>query len=122
MALDIIELLSDDAGEPKLGSSTVKFKSAGHGLLNSMSGMSAPTDCRQMVFIELPVGLKSATRSPDRDQTAVVLTGALRISAGEGEVRHLKAGEVFRLPQARSSLHTLEVVGDDAVQLMVLLA
>ncbi|MDW3221752.1 MAG: cupin domain-containing protein [Paracoccaceae bacterium] len=84
--------------------------------------MSEPTDCRRMVFVELPVGFKSANRSPDIDQTAVVLSGSLRIMAREDDVRHLEAGQIFSVPKAAGSRHMLEVVGEVPVRLMVLQA
>ena len=90
--------------------------------MGDMAKMSKATECRLMVIVELPVGFKSAARIPDRDQFAVVLNGQLRISAPESEEASLGPGEIFNLPQAESSTHKLEVVGSEAVRLMVLQA
>mgnify|MGYP001817569230 FL=1 len=90
--------------------------------MGDMAKMSKATVCRLMVIVELPVGFKNAARIPDRDQFAVVLNGQLRISAPESKEANLGPGEIFNLPQAESSTHKLEVVGSEAVRLMVLQA
>jgi hypothetical protein len=87
-----------------------------------MAKISETTKCKLMVFVELPVGFKNAAGIPDRDQFAVVLSGTLRISAKEDQVKRLEAGGVFRLPQAENSTHTLEVIGPEPVRMMVLQA
>lgn len=122
LALNLIELLTAPDGQPFLDSSDVEFRSSNNDLMGKMARMSEPTSCRHMVFIELPAGFQSTTRVPDCDQIAVVLSGRLRIVATEGAVRSVQAGEVFRLPQAETSSHTLEVVGQETVTIMVVQA
>lgn len=122
MALSITELLSDEEGQPYLDKSEVRLRVANNDLTGDMAKMSEAKKCQLIVFIELPVGFKSAVRIPDRDQFAVVLNGQLRISAQESEDASLGPGEIFRLPPAASSTHTLEAIGPEAVRLMVLQA
>lgn len=122
MALNLIELLSDEKGHPYLETSEVKFRSCSSDLMGEMAKISELTNFRLTVFVELPAGFKSASRIPDRDQIAVFLSGTLHISAKEDQVKHLEAGGVFRLPQAENSTHTLEAIGPEPVRLMVLQA
>ena len=122
MALNITELLSDESNQPFLETSEVRFRTSNNDLFGDMVKISEATACRLMVYLKLPVGFKSATRVPDRDQTAVVLTGALRVFGTKNDESSLGPGDVFKLPQAKTSTHTLEVVGLEAVHLMVLQA
>ena len=122
MTLSITELLSDEKGQPYIEKSVVRFRVSNNDLTGDMAKISETTKCKLMVFVELPVGFKNAAGIPDRDQFAVVLSGTLRISAKEDQVKRLEAGGVFRLPQAENSTHTLEVIGPEPVRLMVLQA
>lgn len=122
MALNLIELLTDESGQPRLETSDVRFRSSNNDLTGEMAKVSEASDCRLMVFVELPVGFKSSLRIPDRDQMTVVLSGALRITATEDAARRVESGGVFRLPKAECSSHTLEVFGQEAVTMMVLQA
>ncbi|MGA9252419.1 MAG: hypothetical protein WBV71_08230 [Roseobacter sp.] len=121
MNLNITELLSDEEGRPFLNKSDVRLRVSNNDLMGDMAKISEKIDCRLMVYLEWPAGFKSTTRVPDLDQIAVVLSGKLRISAAEEET-FLEPGEVFCLPQAKSSTHILEAVGSEAVRLMVLQA
>lgn len=122
MTFEVIELLSDEEGQPYLGKAEINLRTSNFDLIGDQANMSVPTSCRQIVYLKFPVGFKSASRIPDREQTAVVLTGSLRISANETQAIIAKQGEVFRLPKAKISEHTLEVVGDCPVTLMVMIA
>ena len=122
MALSITELLSDEEGQPYLDKSEVRLRVANNDLMGDMDKISEASKCKLAVFVEFPAGFKSGKRVPDQDQLAVVLSGSLRISAPENEETLLGPGEIFRLPQAAGSTHTLEAIGPEAVRLMVLQA
>lgn len=122
LALTIAELLTNEQGQPFLETSEVRFRTSNNDLVGDMARISEATAWQLMVYLKLPVGFKSATRVPDRDQIAVVLTGALRVFGTENYESCLGPGDVFNLPQAQTSTHTLEVVGAEAVHLMVLQA
>lgn len=104
VAIEILELLSDENGTPSLGSSDIVFHRADHALLNSMAHLSTPIDCRTMVFVELPPGFVSSTRFPDSIQVAVVLNGVLRIAAGNDERIYLKQHATSQSALQRSYL------------------
>jgi quercetin dioxygenase-like cupin family protein len=122
LALNLIDLLTDENGQPYLETLNVKLRTSSNDLAGEMVKISEATNCRLTVFVELPAGFKSTSRIPDRDQIAVVLSGTLRISAKEDQVKRLEAGGVFRLPQAENSTHILEAIGPETVRLMVLQA
>ncbi len=121
MTLKTTELLCSESGASYLGVSEVRFRGGDHNFGDDPAKMSAPVPCQQAVYVEMPCGFSSSHRIPDRDQTAVVLQGELLISTGDQETAHLKAGAVFVLPKAETSNHTLEVLGDVPVVLLVLL-
>lgn len=121
MTLKTTELLCSESGASYLGEAEIQLRRADHGVLNDLAKMSAPLQCQQAVYIEMPIGFHSSRRMPDRDQTAVVLQGELLISSEDHQTAHLKAGAVFSLPKAQTSSHTLEVLGDSPVILLVLL-
>ncbi len=119
MPIDLIELLTGEDGQPRLGLSKIELRTSGTDLVGDQARMSAPFDYGHMVFVEFPAGFKRASRFPDRTQIAVVLSGQMKITANDEESMIVGAGGVFRVPKAESSEHTLEVVGMDSVSLMV---
>lgn len=122
MAIEILELVTDDQDQSSLRSRGVSFRRADHSLTAGMAKLSHETPCSQMVFVELPEGFSSTFRIPDRDQTAVVLSGSLRISASDGGTAVLHPGATFKVPKADRSEHKLEVIGETSVNLMVIMA
>ncbi len=83
--------------------------------------MSSAFGCLHMVFLEFSAGFKHSHRIPDREQFAVVLKGALKVTADDGNGAVVEPGGVLRIPEAEVSEHALEVVGTESVTLMVLL-
>lgn len=122
MPIDLLELLTGEDGQPRLGHSKIELRTSGTDLVGDQARMSKTFGCKNMAFVEFPAGFKRSARIPDRVQIAVVLNGQLKITANDIETAVVGPGGVFRVPKAENSEHTLEVVGMDSVSLMVVVA
>ncbi|MDW4548315.1 cupin [Defluviimonas sp. D31] len=81
--------------------------------------VSASEVARALVYLTLPAGWGGAKhRSPCR-QVAFCLGGRLRVEAGDGEVREIGPGGIWRMEDVDGSGHTTTVVGDEDVRLAI---
>lgn len=81
--------------------------------------VSPREDCRQLLFLVLPVGWGGAKHRSPRRQVAFCLSGRLRVEAGDGEVREFGAGAIWRMEDVSGSGHITTVLGDEDVQLSI---
>ena len=119
MDLSILEILAGEDGLSRFDKSLVEFRSGDHALGEKMPKMSTHENCKLVVFIELPSGFSSQTRSADIDQMVVCLSGKLSIATIDGETQNLVPGDVARLRKVESSTYTMSVVSDAPAHLMV---
>lgn len=119
MSIDLLELLTAEDGQPRLGHSEIELRYSGTDLGNEHARMSTPFNFGRTVFVEFPAYFQHSARIPDRVQIAVVLKGELKITANDEESMVVGPGAVFRVPKAEKSEHALEVVGTNSVSLMV---
>lgn len=120
MELSTLTLFTNDEGTALFEDRAVEFRYSDHGMLSKSALISSPEPCRNFVFAELPVGFEKSDRFADLGRVAVCLSGRVRISAAGDTARELGPGEVFRLLPGPKSSHTISVVGDTPVHLMVL--
>ena len=119
MELKTITLYSDEEGAPQYKEGNVDFRSNDHGMTEKTALISSPEMCRNFQFVELPVGFERCERVADLGQVAVCLAGQLRISCGPEAGHILKAGDILRTEAGPNSLHSIAVIGDVPVHLMV---
>lgn len=115
----MLTLFSDGEGAPQYKEGKVDFRSNDHGMTSKTALISSPEMCRNFQFVELPVGFERGERVADLGQVAVCLSGQLGISNGAEKDHTLGAGDILRLDAGPNSLHTISVIGDVPVHLMV---
>lgn len=81
-----------------------------------MSG-SEPAD--NLLFLTLPAGWGGAKHPSPRRQVAFCLSGRLKVTAGDGEVREVTPGGIWRMEDTEGSGHHSEVIGSDPVELAI---
>ena len=122
VSLNILELLTQPDGLPRMENSSIKFESADHAIIGGMPRISKHENCGWQVFVELAPGFVSEGRSADIDQLFVCLSGVLSIAGSDGVTQNLEPGNIARLRKSDSTVyskHILTVVGEEPVQLMV---
>jgi hypothetical protein len=81
--------------------------------------ISAPEGCSNLLYLVLPAGWGGAQHRSPRRQVAFCLAGRLRVEAGDGEVREIGPGGIWRMEDVTGSGHTTTVLGDTDVQLAI---
>ncbi|MCW3781027.1 cupin domain-containing protein [Defluviimonas salinarum] len=74
---------------------------------------------RALVYLTLPAGWDGAKHRSPRRQVAFCLSGRLRVEAGDGEVREIGPGGIWRMEDVAGSGHTTAVLGDEEVRLAI---
>lgn len=73
----------------------------------------------RVVFLTLPPGWGGEKHRSPRRQIDACLSGRLSIEAGDGAVREIGAGGIWRMEDTRGQGHVSRVVGDAPVELMI---
>lgn len=80
---------------------------------------SVPEACARLRFLALPPGWGGPRHRSPRRQVAFCLMGRMRVEAGDGEVREIGPGGVWRMEDVTGSGHSSAVIGDDEVRLAI---
>jgi len=81
--------------------------------------MSATESCARMLFLTLPVGWGGAKHPSPCRQIGLCLSGRMRVEAGDGEMREIGPGGIWRMEDVTGSGHHSEVIGDVPVKLAI---
>ena len=82
-------------------------------------GMSLSEDCERFLFLTLPAGWSGDKHPSPRRQVAFCLSGRMRVTAGNGEVREIGPGGIWRMEDTTGSGHHSEVLGEESAHLAV---
>jgi len=74
--------------------------------------ISDPEPAKALVFLRLPVGWDEPIHPSPIPQTLICLAGAVRVTASDGEVRDIGAGDVWRMEDLHGKGHHTRVIGD----------
>ncbi len=81
--------------------------------------MSATEPVQNLLYLTLPAGWGGAKHPSPRKQIGFLLSGRVRVEAGDGETREMGAGGIWRMEDTRGSGHTTTIVGDDDVRMAI---
>lgn len=73
---------------------------------------SDPEPAKTLLFLELPPGWDDPAHPSPRRQTLMVLAGEAEVTAGDGEVRRLGPGDVWRMEDTAGQGHRTRVAGE----------
>ncbi|SNS55633.1 hypothetical protein [Tropicimonas sediminicola] len=72
-----------------------------------------------LLYLVLPAGWSGAQHPSPRRQVAFCLAGRLRVVAGDGEVREIGPGGIWRMEDTTGSGHVSSVIGSKNVELAI---
>lgn len=81
--------------------------------------LSDSIDCTRLVYLTLPAGWTGAQHPSPRRQVAFCLGGRLRVEAGDGEVREVEPGGIWRMEDVTGPGHRTAVIGSAPVELAI---
>jgi hypothetical protein len=74
--------------------------------------VSAPEAAKAALFLKLPAGWNEPAHPSPIAQTLVCIAGAVEVTASDGEMRRIGAGDVWRMEDLHDKGHHTRVVGD----------
>lgn len=75
-------------------------------------GLSSYTDTNKLVFFQLPPSWFGDWHPAPKKQFFCCLKGQLEITAGDGQIRRFRPGDVFLLEDTRGNGHQTKVIGE----------
>ena len=107
-----VRLYADSEGVSHFEDVEVQTKSTDFSPPADPADVSEPFSAAQVLFIRLPVGWSGDWHTAPKRQLSFQMEGELWITAGDGETRIFKAGEVRLLEDTFGKGHKTKVAGD----------
>ncbi|MEL6979384.1 MAG: cupin [Pseudomonadota bacterium] len=76
-------------------------------------------DAKRMLFLILPKGWTGRMHASPARQVAILLSGAIRVEAANGDAREIKAGGIWRMEDTEGPGHRTLVISDEDVRLAI---
>jgi len=74
--------------------------------------ISDPEVASGLIYLSLPAGWTGKKHATPRAQVLFCLQGRMRVEAGDGSVREIGAGDIWRMEDTGGSGHTTSVISD----------
>ena len=117
----VVRLTEDGAGESHFDDYETPLEVSDFAPPATPFLVSSATNASAYVVIRLPVGwVGKRHRSPHR-QILFCLSGALKVTAGDGETRMIEAGSAWLMADTRGKGHETEVVSDEPCDAAIVL-
>jgi len=68
---------------------------------------------KALVFLKVKAGWDEPIHPTPNSQTLICLSGAVRVTASDGEVREFKSGDVWRMEDLSGKGHHTRVISDE---------
>ena len=117
--MQILHLTEDADGVSHFSDTTVDMTQGDFAPPAPPMGMSAKEPCARYLFLELPPGWGGAKHPSPCRQIAFCLGGHMRVTAGDGEVRDIGPGGIWRMEDVTGSGHHSEVIGGAPARLAI---
>lgn len=114
-----LHLTEDDHGMSRFSDVEIDMETGDFAPPAPPMGMSATEDCARFLFLTLPPGWGGEKHPSPRPQVAFCLGGRMRVTAGDGEVREVGPGGIWRMEDTTGSGHFSEVIGDEPARLAI---
>ena len=117
--MQFLHLTEDEAGTSHFVDRDIAMIAADFAPPAPPMPVSATEVAKGLLFLVLPAGWGGAKHRSPRRQVAFCLSGRLRVEAGDGEIREIGQGGIWRMEDVAGSGHTTTVLGLDDVQLAI---
>ena len=107
-----VRLYADSDGVSHFEDIEVSTKSQNFAPPSPPAFISEPIATAQMLFNRLPAGWYGDWHPAPKRQYGILMDGELQVTAGDGETRTFKAGDVRLLEDTFGKGHQTKVIGD----------
>jgi quercetin dioxygenase-like cupin family protein len=108
-------LFTSADGDTHFGEITVDRRPAVYVPGIPLVDIAAPTPVNALIFSRLAAGYDSDWHPPPRRQFVIVLTGTMRLTASDGEVRRFGPGAIFLVEDLTGKGHQTSALGNEEV-------
>jgi hypothetical protein len=117
--VQFLHLTEDDTGTSYFVDRDIKLAASDFAPPAPSMPISATEPASGLLFLVLPAGWGGAKHRSPRRQVAFCLAGRLRVEAGDGDIREISQGGIWRMEDVTGTGHTTTVLGPDDVQLAI---
>ncbi len=114
-----VSLYTDGKGETHFKNVDAAFKQVNFAPPAPPVGLTEFVNADKIVFFQIPSGWFGNWHPAPKTQFFCCLKGEVELTAGDGEVRRFKAGNVFLLEDTSGKGHTTRVIGEAAFEAAV---
>ena len=117
--MQYVHLTADHDGVSRFGDVEIPLEMSDFAPPAPQLLQSASEPVRHLLYLTLPVGWFGDQHPSPRRQVAFCLGGRLRVTAGDGEVREVEPGGIWRMEDTTGPGHVTEVIGDEPARLAI---
>lgn len=110
--MNYIRLIEDEHGVSYFEDHTIELTVTDFAPPAPLINISDAEPASQFTYLSLPVGWTGQKHPSPRAQILFCLQGRMRIEAGDGTVREIGAGDIWRMEDVKGSGHTTSVISD----------
>ncbi len=117
--MQFLHLIEDDTGTSYFVDRDIPLAAADFAPPAPLMPISSTEPASGLLFLVLPAGWDGAKHRSPRRQVAFCLAGRLRVEAGDGEIREIGQGGIWRMEDVTGTGHTTTVLGTEDVHLAI---
>ena len=117
--MQLIRLTEDAIGVSHFSDETIPMTMGDFAPPAPSMWMSPTGPARHLLYLTLPAGWGGAQHPSPRRQIGFLLSGRVRVEAGDGEIREMAAGGIWRMEDTQGSGHTTTVIGGEDVHIAI---
>lgn len=117
--MNYLHLIEDETGTSHFVEGTIDLAMGDFAPPAPPMWISKTNPAAAFLFLTLPVGWGGTKHPSPRRQIAFCLSGQLEVEAGDGEVRAIRPGGIWRMEDVTGSGHITTVIGAEEVLLAV---
>ncbi|MFK7793486.1 MAG: hypothetical protein AB8B88_12550 [Devosiaceae bacterium] len=117
--MPMVRLLEDEHGVSYFQNDEVPLSSGDFAPPAPTMPISQPEPSSALLHLVLPAGWGGPKHPSPCKQMGYLLTGRVRVEAGNGQTREFGPGAIWRMEDTSGSGHTTTVLGEDDVRMAI---
>jgi hypothetical protein len=110
--MNFIRLTEDENGVSFFEDHAIELTATDFAPPAPLIDISDPETASQFAYLSLPSGWTGKKHPSPRPQVLFCLQGRMRVEAGDGTIREIGAGDIWRMEDTKGSGHVTSVISD----------
>lgn len=118
--MDFLHLTEDDDGVSHFSDGEIELALGDFAPPAPAMYVSEAEPAQRVLFLTLPAGWSGKRHPSPHRQIGICLAGRMRVEAGDGEVREIGPGGIWRMEDTGGAGHVSSVIGSQNVELAII--